>query len=77
MPSSSLQVIMKSFGTELSSAGQLLPSHVAVNEWQSQRKQEVYHLRGTNYKQDLQIPEVLDTGSTCETLTDPSQNQQA
>ena len=31
MPSSSLQVIMKSFSTELSSAGHLLPSHVAVN----------------------------------------------
>lgn len=68
---------MKSSGTELSSAGQLLPSHVAVSEWQSQRKQEVYHLRGTNCKQDLQTPEVLDKGSTCETLEDPSQNQQA
>lgn len=60
---------MKSFSTELSSAGHLLPSR--GSEWQTQRKQDVCHLHGTNCKQDLQIPEVLDTGSTCETLEDP------
>lgn len=78
MPSSSCRLLWNLLAQNWAQLFRAAPTQSrAVSEWQSQRKQEVYHLRGTNCKQDLQTPEVLDTGSTCETLEDPSQNQQA